>query len=196
MESCEYANASCPSPYSQVPANMPDSEASWLWPAYSQNQAGLYMPDPTSCIQFSKEGPDHTVQNWPRSSLGGLVRFGPNASGLKASQCAGIIRPGFWQNTTGPLPVSHVQIQLHSSTDGPDHMLQNYPRSDLVLADCVVFGPNRSGPEANQCARIVQPTSGQFFRADPDQMQIGSGMFTGVLLWMQKLRSPVLRSQS
>ena len=33
-------------------------------------------------IHSSKEGLDHTVQYWPGSSLDGLVRFGPNASGL------------------------------------------------------------------------------------------------------------------
>ena len=36
--------------------------------------------------------------------------------------------------------------------------------------------------EARQCARIIRPTSGQRFQADPDVMQIGSGMFTGALL--------------
>ena len=56
--------------------------------------------------------------------------------------------------------------------------MQNQAGSDLVLADYVRFGPNRSGPEANQCARIIQPTSGQCFRADPDVDVVGSGMFT------------------
>ena len=39
-------------------------------------------------------------------------------------------------------------------------------------------GPNGSGPEAGQCARIIGPTSGQRFPADPDRRRIGSGFFT------------------
>ena len=49
----------------------------------------------------------------------------------------------------------------------------------LVLADWVMLWPDRSGPETNWCARIIQSTSGQHFRADMDCMQIGSGKFTG-----------------
>ena len=45
----------------------------------------------------------------------------------------------FWQNATGLLPVSHFQTLLHSSTDGPDLIVQCQPRSDFVLADCVRF---------------------------------------------------------
>ena len=40
----------------------------------------------------------------------------------------------FWQNPTGPLPVSNFQSRMHSSIDGPDHIVQNQPRSNLVLA--------------------------------------------------------------
>ena len=135
---------------------------------------------------FSKEGMDHTVQNWPGSDLDGLVRVWPNTSGLEASWCAGIIRPGFWQDAAGPLPVSHFQhfqTQFLSSTDIPGNIVQNHPGSDLVLADCVRFWPNRSGPEASQCARIIRPTSGQCFWANPDWMRIGSGMFTGYIYY-------------
>ena len=57
--------------------------------------------------------------------------------------------------------------------------MQNQPGCDLVLADCVRFWPNGSSPEANGCARIIRPASGQCFRPDPDRMRIGSGMFTG-----------------
>ena len=59
--------------------------------------------------------------------------FGPGASGSEASRCARIV---------GPLPVSHFQTRLPSSTNGPDDILQNQPGSDLVLADCIRFGPN------------------------------------------------------
>ena len=115
------------------------------------------------------------------SDLDGLVRVSPDASGLEASWCVGIIWPGFWQDTTSLLPVSEFQTQFRSSTDVPDNIVQNQPGSNLGLADCVRFWPNGSGPEASQCARIIQPTSGQCFPADPDRVRIGSGMFTGVL---------------
>ena len=88
---------------------------------------------------FSKEGMDHTVQNRPGSDLGGLVRVWPNTSVPEASRFAGIIGTGFWQEATGPLPVSDFQTRFHSSTDVPDTNVQNQPGSDLVLADCARF---------------------------------------------------------
>ena len=72
------------------------------------------------------------------------------------SRCTGIIRHGFWQDATGPLPVSQFLTQFHSSTDAPDNIVQNQPRSYLVLADCVRFWLNRSSPEASQCANRFQ----------------------------------------
>ena len=81
-----------------------------LWPlrpACSQNRPGWYMPDPTSRIRFSKEGMCHTVQNRPGFDLDGLVRVWPSTCGVKASWCAGIIGPGFWQDATDSLRVSH-----------------------------------------------------------------------------------------
>ena len=68
-----------------------------LQPVCCQNWAGSNMLDPTSRIQFTfipqKKAPDHIVQNWPGSSLDGLVRFGPNKCGPEASWCTGVIRP-------------------------------------------------------------------------------------------------------
>ena len=100
-------------------------------------------------VPFSKEGMAHTAQNRSGSDLNGLVRVWPNTSGLEASRCTGIIGPGFWQDATGPLPVSHFQTQFPSSTGVPDNIVQNQPGSDLVLADCVRFWPNGPGPEAS-----------------------------------------------
>ena len=74
----------------------------------------------------------------------------------------------FWQNATSLLPVSIFQTWLCSSTDGQGHIVQNQPGSDLVLADFVMFWPNRSDLEASWHARIIGPTSGQCFWADPD----------------------------
>ena len=53
---------------------------------------------------------------------------------------------------------------LQSSTDSPDHTVQNHPRSDLVSADCVRLWPNGS---------TIPSQSGY--------IQTGSGMFTGLL---------------
>ena len=125
--------------------------------------------------------------------MDGLARVWLNSSGLKASWCAGTIRPGFWQEANGLvsgrrqmawfltgtirpgfwqeanglLPVSHFQTQFCFSTDIPDNIIQNQPGSDLVLVDCARFGPNGSGPEESQCARTIWPASGQCFLADP-----------------------------
>ena len=117
----------------------------------------------------------------------GLVRVWLNASGLEASWCAGIIGPGFWQDATGPLSVSHFQTRFRSSTDVPDNIVQNQPGSGLVLADCIRFWPNGSGPEASRCARIIRPASGQRFHPDSDRMRMGSGMFTGYAFRLLKL---------
>ena len=103
---------------------------------------------------------------WPGQGLAKHVY----TSGLEASWCAEIIGPGFWQ-------------WFCSSTDVPDSTVQNQPGSNLVLADCVRFWPNGSDPEASWCARIIWPTSGQCFQADPHWIQIGSGMFTGKASW-------------
>ena len=74
------------------------------------------MLDLTSRIRFSsvffKEGKDHIAQNLPGSDLDGLVGVWPNTSGQEASWCTGITWPGFWQDATGPLPVSHFQTRF------------------------------------------------------------------------------------
>ena len=133
-------------------------------------------------FRFSKEGMGHSVQNRPGSDLDGLARVWLNSSGLKASWWAGTIRPGFWQEANGLLPVSHFQTQFCFPTDIPDNIIQNQPGSDLVLVDCARFGPNRSGLEESQCARTIWPASGQCFLANPVWMRTGSSMFTGILL--------------
>ena len=131
---------------------------------------------------FFQRRPGPYCENRPGSDLDGLVRVWPHTSGLEASYCVGIIRPGFWHDASGPLPISHFLNRFHSPTDDPDNTVQNQPGSSLVLADCVRFWPNGSGPEASRCARIIRPDSGQCFPPDPDRMGMGSGMFTGKLI--------------
>ena len=155
-----------------------DPEEFWLRPGIAitasvQPESGRIVytrsdfPHPFQ-FRFSEEGMDHTVQDragssldglvkvWPNldglvkvwPNLDGLVKVWPNASGPEASRCTGIIGPGFWQDATGPQSVSHFQTRFGSSTDDPDNTVKNQPGSDLVLADCVRFWPNGSGPEA------------------------------------------------
>ena len=128
---------------------------------YNQRVARI-GPGRKCCIRFGsvlpKEGPDHNAQNRPRSDLDGMVRFWPNGSGPEASRGARIIGPGFLHAATGPLPLLY---SVRSSTDVPDHIVQNQPGSDLVLAGCVRFWLNGSDPEASRCAGIIRPASGQ-----------------------------------
>ena len=159
-----------------------DPEAFRLRPACCRKRPGSYMPDRTSRIRFSsvfpkkarmrlcKTDPDPIWMAWSGFGQTHLVW---KQAGVQES-----LGHGLWQDVTGPLPVSQFQNRLRSSTDVPDNTVQNQPESDLVLPDCVRFGPNASGPEASQCARIIRPASGQCFPADPDRMRIVSGMFT------------------
>ena len=117
---------------------------------------------------MEKNDPDPIWMAWPGVWLLSCC--------LKASWCADITGPGFWQEPTGPLLVSHFQIQLHSSTDVLDNIIQNQPGANLVLVYCARFWPNGSGPEVSQCARIIRPASGQCFQPDPARMRIGSGI--------------------
>ena len=142
------------------------------------------MPHPTSCIRFRsvfpkkawiilhKTDPDPIWMAWSG--------FWPNVCGLETSRCVGIIWPGFWQDATGPLSVSHFKTRFRSSRHPEQYCVQNQPRSGLVLADCVRFWPNGSGPEVSWCARVIRPDPGQCFRADPDRVRNRSGMFTGL----------------
>ena len=83
-------------------------------------------------------------------------------------------RAQFWQNTNIWLPVSHFQTQLHSYTDGSDHIVQNQPGSDLVLADC-----QASAERSLSGSKPVGKNYWACFQADPEWMQIWSCMFTG-----------------
>ena len=165
-----------------------------LWPlrpACSQNRAGSYMPDPTFRIRFSSVFPKKAWvilrKNRPGSDLGGLAwsLFGQNASGLEASGCAEISKPGFCQIATGPLPVPTFRRDSVSSTDVTDNIVQNQPGSDLVLADRgqVLSKQIRSGSRP-----VWQKASGPLLadasRSIRTGRHIASGMFTEVVDWM------------
>ena len=158
-----------------------------LWPlrpACSQNRAGSHnyarsgFPHPF----FQRRHGSYCAKPtriwsgwpWPGSDLDGLVRVWQNTSSLEASQrCAGIIWPGFWQNATGPLPVSHFQTRFYSSTDVRDNIARirfSSGRLCQVLAKRIRSGtkpvsknhpapfwpmlPSRSGPDANRIRHV------------------------------------------
>ena len=110
---------------------------------------------------------------------GSTMRFWPDTSDLEVIQCAKNQWDRLWQNAPGPLPVSNFQTRLRSSTDGPDHIVQNQPGSDLILADCVRLWPNGSGPA--DCVRLWPNGSGlaDCVRLWPN----GSGLADCVTLW-------------
>ena len=128
------------------------------------------------------EKPNHIQSGWPGQGLAECI-WSRSKLVCKNHQA------WFWQNGTSPLPVSHFQSLLCSSTDDPDHIVQNQPRSVLVLADCVRFWPNGSGPEARRYAKIIRPASGQHFQANPDWMRIRSSMFIGLSGWSYVAKS-------
>ena len=136
-----------------------------MWPACSKNWAGSNMPDLTSrhgsyCAKLT-----WIQSGWPDQGLAKHIWSGSKL----------VCRSHWAQGATGPLPVSHFQTWLHFSTDVLDHVVQNQPRSDLVLGDCQVWA-KRIGPEANWCFK----NSFQWFQTDPDWMWTEFSMFTGV----------------
>ena len=112
------------------------------------------------------------------SSLDGLVRFWPNASGPEVSWRERIITPPTFR--LGCVLPQMAQIILWKT------------RLDLIWFWLTVrFWPNGSSPEAIWCASIIQPASSQWqcFQAHPDRMfyakpgwiQFGSGWLCPVL---------------
>ena len=151
-------------------------EVFWLWPVMAitaslQPELGWIVYAGSNfldCFQFwfSEEGMGHTVQNWPGSDLDGLVRVWLNSLGLKASWYAGIIGPGFWQDATSLLLVSHFEIRLRSSTDVPDNIIYTKPaqiqfssgwlcRTDPVWKKAIV--QETSGPLLANTSQLIWP---------------------------------------
>ena len=142
-----------------TPLNMPDPIRKRSDPAIAGLQsesAGIVyarsdFPIPFQ-FRFSQEGMDHIAQNRPGSDLDGLLRVWPNTSGLEVSWCAGNIGPGFWQDATGPLPVSDFQTRFRSSTDVSIILCKTRP--DPISFWLIVSGlPKGSGPEAKPVCR-------------------------------------------
>ena len=79
---------------------------------------------------------------------------------------------------SGRTPLSDLVTFFHRR---PESHCAKPAGSNLVLADCIRFWPNGSGPETNWPPTIIGPASGLRFPANLDQMPIRSGMFTGQL---------------
>ena len=113
--------------------------------------AGSYLPGPTSCIRFSsilsKKARILLCKTDPHPLWIAWSGFGQTHLVLKQAGVQEYSGPVPGRDATGSLPVSRFQTRFRSSTDVPDNIVQNQPGSDLVLADCVRFGPNgwRSG---------------------------------------------------
>ena len=111
-------------------------------PARNQNWAGSCMPDLTAHIRFisillkkawiilCEIGLD---PNWMAWSGFGQTHLVQMQSGVIESS-----GPVLAEHNS-QLPVYHFQTWLHFSTDSLDHIVQNQPGSNLVLADCQVL---------------------------------------------------------
>ena len=155
-----------------------DPEAFWLRPGMAvtasvQPESGRIVYAGSDFPRLFQLSFPKNVQNRPGSDLDVLVRVWPNTSSLEASRCAGIIGPGFWQDATGPLPVSHFQTRFRSSTDVPDNPARirfSSGRLFQVLAKRIRSGskpmcknhparfwpmlPSRSGPDTNRIRHV------------------------------------------
>ena len=114
------------------------------------------MPDPTYRIRFFTEGMAHIEQNRPRFDLDDLVRVCPNASGLEASWCSGIIGPGFWQDATDPLPVP--TFKFGSVLPQTSRIILCKTSPDPIQFRLTVSGFSQTDPARKQAG--VQESSG------------------------------------
>ena len=133
-----------------------------LKPVCSQNQPESYARSsfPYS-VQFhsSKEDPDHNVQKQYMDTIC-IASSGLGRMHLVWKQAS-------VQESFGPgsgrmqllMGLQHFLLftWMHSCTDGPDHNVQNWPRSNLVLADCVRYGPNGSSSEEAGVQKSLVP---------------------------------------
>ena len=102
------------------PVNMPDSiRKQFGYGHYGQRTARI-GPDRNARSNFShpirfrssKEGPDHTVQNWPGFDLDGLVLFWPKKSTTTQTQCADALGYTHTHTHTHARAVNHLKRTL------------------------------------------------------------------------------------
>ena len=183
---------------------MPDpirNWAFWLRPVMAitasvQPESALVvyiLPDPTFRIRFSFFKNPKKAWIIPCRAIPSRIRSGwPAWSGFGQThlvwrQAGGLESLGPVSGRTQPVRYQFPTFRIGSVLPQTSRTIlcKTSPGSDLVLADCVRFCPNGSGPEASRCARIIWPGPGQCFQADPDRMWIGSGKFTGRVVMSQ-----------
>ena len=100
------------------------SESGWV--VY----AGSHLLHPVwFCFSRKKKpGSLWAKQTWIQSGWPG--RFWPNAPCPEAGWCARIVGP-----SCGRMHPTHYQFPTETFTDSQDHIVQNQPRSNLVLTD-------------------------------------------------------------
>ena len=169
--------------HDENPVNMPDPiwkcfgyGQLWpLWPSCSQNQAGSYMPYPTSRTCFSsvfpkqawivlrKTNPDPIWMVWSGSGETHLVR---KQAGVQESSgpVSGRTQPARYQFPTFRL--GSVLPEMSRTI-----LCKNQPGSDLVLADCVGFG--QTDPVRKEAS--VQESSGPLLANASQPISTGCG---------------------
>ena len=143
-----------------------------LWPACSQNRAGLYMPDTTSRMRFSSVFPKKT---WITLCKTDLDPIWMAWSGFRQTHL-------FWKQVGGSESSGPVSGRMQPARHQfPTVRLGCILPQVARIISCTTslgpmgfwltvsgFGPNGSGTEASLRARMIRPTSGQCFQADPD----------------------------
>ena len=111
-----------------------DSEAFWLWP--ESGRTILAGSDFQYLIQLHSAKEYHAILAQIRS--GGPAQVLAKCVGSRSKPVSINHQAWFWQNATGPLPVSHFQTWLCSPIDGPDELYKTSP--DLIWFWLTVSG--------------------------------------------------------
>ena len=122
-----------------------------------QDRKCIRLPESISVPFFQRRPGSYWAKQRPGSDLDGLVRVWPNTFGLETSWCTGIIGPGFWQDATGPLTVSHFQTRFRSSPTSRIILCKSSP--DPIWFWLIASGFGQTDPVRKQaiCARIIRP---------------------------------------
>ena len=112
-----------------------DSEVFWLWP--ESGRTILAGSDFLYPIQLHSAKEYRAILAQIRS--GGPAQVLAKCVGSRSKPVSINHQAWFWQNATGPLPVSPLSDLVVFFHRWPGSIVQNQSRSDLVLADCVRF---------------------------------------------------------
>ena len=143
---------------------------------------------PQTCrILSCQTSSDHIVSNQLRAKPARIISCQTSSDHIVPNQLGSYrVKPDPCQTSSDHIVSNQLgsyrvkPARIISCQTSSDHIVQNQPGSDLALVDCVRFWPNGSGPGAGRCARIIRPASGQRFRAYPDRIRIGSGVFNNI----------------